>query len=136
MLPTLWPEDIIIVSPTDFSQITSGNIALFRRGNRFFVHRVLSTDKVKKEILSRGDAMPRTDPPFVSSELLGEVQIIIRNGKQMKPSRNMSLGHRGFAQLVQRSTWAARMAVMALTCTRVAGRGSSVTRASLKHTSR
>ena len=113
MLPTLWPGDIIIVSPTNLSQITVGKIALFRRGDRFFVHRVLSKDNVKKEILSRGDAMPRTDTPFVSSELLGEVEFIIRNGKQMKPSRKMSLGQGAFAQLVQRSTWAARLAIKA-----------------------
>jgi signal peptidase I len=113
MLPTIWPGDTVMVSPTNFSQITAGKIALFRRGDRFFVHRVLSKDNVKNEILSRGDAMLRTDPPFVSGELLGEVQLIIRNGKQMKPSRKMSLGHRGFAQVVQRSTWAARVAVMA-----------------------
>jgi signal peptidase I len=113
MLPTLWPGDVIIVSPTNFSQITVGRIALFRHGDRFFVHRVLSKDTVKNEILSRGDAMPRTDPPFGSSELLGEVRLIIRNGKQMEPSRKMSLGHRGIAQVVQRSTSAARLAVMA-----------------------
>ena len=113
MLPTIWPGDTVIVSPTNFNQITPGKIALFRRGDRFFVHRVLSKDNIKKEILSRGDAMPRTDPPFVSSELLGEVQFIVRNGKQMEPSRKMSWARRAFAGFMQRSTSAARVAVMA-----------------------
>lgn len=113
MLPTLWPGDTVIVRPTNFSQITPGKIALFRRGDRFFVHRVLSKDDIQKEILSRGDAMPRTDPPFVSSELLGEVQFIVRNDKPMEPSRKMTWGRRAFAGLIRRSTSAARVAVMA-----------------------
>ncbi|MGE5056948.1 MAG: S24 family peptidase [Acidobacteriota bacterium] len=112
MLPTVWPGETIIVSSTNFSQITPGQIALFRRGDRFFVHRVLSKDDLKKEILSRGDAMRRTDPPFVSSELLGEVRFIVRNGKQVEASRKMSWGRRAFAGLMQRSTSAARVAVM------------------------
>jgi signal peptidase I len=113
MLPTLWPGDTIIVSRTGFSQILPGSIALFRRTDRFFVHRILHKDIAKKEILSRGDAMPRPDPPFMSGELVGKVLFIVRNGKQIEPSRHVSLLHRAFAALVRRSTLAARVAVMA-----------------------
>jgi signal peptidase I len=112
MLPTIWPGDIIVVNTADHNQIAAGDIALFRRKNDFFVHRVLGVNRAPMEILSRGDCMPQADPPFASGELLGKVQFIIRGEKRLEPSRNLSATHRAIAGLLRFES-AARIAVTA-----------------------
>jgi signal peptidase I len=112
MLPTIWPGDTIVVSTADHSQIAAGDIALFRREDDFFVHRVLGKSSAPEEILSRGDCMPEPDQPFTSSELLGKVQFIVRGEKRIEPSRNVSASRRAVAGLLRFES-AARIAVKA-----------------------
>lgn len=112
MLPTIWPGDTIVVNTADHSQIAAGDIALFRRKNDFFVHRVLGVNSSPMEVLSRGDCMPQADPPFASGELLGKVQFIVRGEKRMEPSQKLSATHRAVAGLLRFES-AARIAVTA-----------------------
>jgi hypothetical protein len=111
MLPTIWPGDTIVVNTADDNQIVAGDIALFRRNNDFFVHRVIGKS-APMEVLSRGDCMPQPDPPFASSELLGKVQFIVRGEKRIEPSRNVSASRRAVAGLLRFES-AARIAVKA-----------------------
>lgn len=136
MLPGVWPGDTILISATHFSDIAPGEIGMFRRGDRFFAHRVLYRDDFKKEILAQGDAMPQADPPFTHGELLGKVAFIVRNGQWMEPSRKLSLPRRAFAALVRRSTLAARIAVRARHWYQNRGSMESNDRARLTHTNR
>ena len=47
MLPTLWPGDLLTVEARSIDQVQAGDVVLFTRENRFFVHRVLRKD-IKK----------------------------------------------------------------------------------------
>jgi signal peptidase I len=113
MLPTIWPGDTVVVSTVQPSDIVAGDVALFQRDGSFFVHRVLEKNDCRNEVLSRGDAMPEADAPFVSRQLLGKVHFILRAGKRIEPSQRLNVAQRAFAGLLQRSENAARMAVKA-----------------------
>jgi len=39
--PTLWPGDLLTVETTTFEQVQIGDIVLYQRSGRFFIHRVL-----------------------------------------------------------------------------------------------
>jgi hypothetical protein len=75
MLPTLWPGDLLIVEAQSFDQIQAGDVVLFAREGRFFIHRVLRKLKIGAEarLVTRGDAMPEADAPVAAEELLGKI---------------------------------------------------------------
>lgn len=92
--------------------VSEGDIVLYHRDRRFFVHRVVARDQAKSAgFVTRGDAMPVRDPPVSECDLLGRVSFILRNGKRIEPSRNLRLADRAVAALVQRFTFAARVVV-------------------------
>jgi hypothetical protein len=92
--------------------VSEGDIVLFGRDRRFFVHRIVTKGKPQNTVLvTRGDAMPTADPPVPESDLLGRVSFIVRNGKCLKPSQSRRFPERAVAALVQRSTFAARVVV-------------------------
>lgn len=109
MLPTLWPGDTLIIEQADSSTVNAGDIVLFVREERFFVHRVVNGPG--QPIQTRGDAMPQMDPPVSDRELLGRVVSIERNRKFIKPSREFKPASRAIATLVCHSPKAARVAV-------------------------
>jgi signal peptidase I len=113
MLPTIWPEDTVVIERIDSSEISEGDIVLFARDRRFFVHRVVEKTGVAKDstILTRGDAMPQPDPPVSGRELMGRVSYIVRNGKLIVPDRSLPVPQRAIAALVRRSDIAARVVV-------------------------
>ena len=68
MLPTLWPGDVLTIEAAKSEELQLGNVVLFIRENRFFVHRVVGlTDKT---VTTRGDAMPKGDGVLRDEELL------------------------------------------------------------------
>ena len=82
MLPTLWPGDFLTVQSRSAEQIEPGEIILYMREGRFFVHRVKSKSVAGDEIflIVRGDCMPDDDPPVRSSEVLGKIVGVQRAG--------------------------------------------------------
>jgi signal peptidase I len=111
MLPTLWPGDTLIIERTKSDGVVSGDIVLFARDRRFFVHRVVTRTADAESIHTRGDAMTQMDPPVSNRELLGKVVSVERNGTFVVPSREIRAGNRSVAALVRRSAAAARIAV-------------------------
>lgn len=111
MLPTLWPGDTLIIEQTDSSAVSPGDIVLFAREQRFFVHRMTANSLAERGIRTRGDAMPRMDPPVSDRELLGRVVSIERNGKSISPKREFNPAGRAVSALVRHSPVAARVAV-------------------------
>jgi signal peptidase I len=111
MLPTLWPGDTLIVEQTRSDAVVPGDIVLFARDRRFFVHRVIAKNSADQEIQTGGDAMPQMDPPVSNRELLGRVVSIVRNGKRIEPSRKRNVASRSVAALVRHSPVAAQVAV-------------------------
>jgi signal peptidase I len=110
MIPTIWPDDVLMISRISDEDIQIGRIALYRRNHRIFVHRVVvpqySGDT--ERVLLRGDCMPQADPPVPVGDLLGKLDFIVRNGRTIKPSQSASLAHRAAASLVRRSKMGAR----------------------------
>lgn len=80
MLPSLWPGDLITIEAKSVSDIRAGDIILYSREMRFFIHRV--RDK-HEALITRGDCMPQSDPPVAASEVLGKVISVRRYGMEL-----------------------------------------------------
>jgi signal peptidase I len=92
MLPTLWPGDILTVQSVCPEQVAPGEIVLYMRQDRFFIHRIVSTDlnRNKAFLVTRGDCMFEDDPPVDRSELLGRIVEVRRAGATFMPVRKLS----------------------------------------------
>src|SRR6266403_1879531 len=118
MQPWVRPGDISRVRRTSVESVRCGDLVLFRRHDRLFVHRIVE-ERVRlgvRQISAKGDAHPESDGWLEKDELLGRVVCIYRGGRHIqleKPSQ-VALG-RAIAQL---SLWswfwypAARFAVL------------------------
>lgn len=111
MLPAVWPGDTLIIERVASNCLSKGDLVLFNRDCRLFVHRIVARDVESSSVLTRGDAMPAPDPVVQNSELLGRVSLIVRNGKSIAPRRNQRFSERAVAALVRRSEIAARVVV-------------------------
>ena len=113
MLPTVWPGDTILIERVEKCAFSVGDIVLFGRDRRLFLHRVTGRIDASggPEILTRGDAMPRPDSPVPESDLLGKVSYISRNGKLIAPRKIPRWTERVIAALVRSSDFAARVVV-------------------------
>lgn len=113
MLPTVWPGDTLIIERAGFDEVCAGNLVLFGRVRRLFVHRVIAktANAAEPEILTQGDGMPCPDEAVKPPELLGRVCFILRRGRRFKPTQNLGFRERILAALVRRSYWAARIFV-------------------------
>ena len=101
MLPTLWPGDLLTIQYSNFDQVESGDVVLFLRDGRFFVHRVLSKTSLEDEFLvTRGDCMPQADRPVRPGELLGSVTKIERDVSWFAPTLKLGLFRRIFARML------------------------------------
>jgi signal peptidase I len=102
MLPTLWPGDLITVRSVPPEQVEPGEIVLYMRQNRFFIHRIVSKDLTRDEafLVTRGDCMAEDDPPIERSELLGKVTEVRRASSILVPSRKLSPFHRLLAWML------------------------------------
>src|SRR3989442_10835380 len=76
MLPSIWPGDIACVSRVVAYQ--PGDVVLFSRKGRLFIHRVVETSG--GAVVTRGDSMLDADPPVAVSDVLGRVEGIARGG--------------------------------------------------------
>ena len=112
MLPTVMPGDTLTIERISGDAVCRGDIVLFGRDQRLFVHRVVRASQPRAEgIMTRGDAMPVPDPPLPERDLLGRVSSISRNGNCFRPSRTLRFSQRAIAAVVRRSTFAARIVV-------------------------
>lgn len=110
MLPSVWPGDTLMIDRADVNAISEGDLVLYRRNRRFFVHRVVSLNSAADSvILTRGDSMPQADPPVPCHDVMGRVSHIVRDGRLIEPQKNLGLPQRAVAHLVRRSEIAARM---------------------------
>lgn len=87
MLPTLWPGDRLTIRQRSIEQVLPGDVVLFAREGRFFIHRVLRKLVLDSHprLLTRGDAMPDTDAPVCAEELLGKIVSIERQQGRERP---------------------------------------------------
>ena len=101
MLPTLWPGDVLTVHSVRPEQVEPGEIVLYMRQDRFFIHRIVSQNLTQGEafLVTRGDSMAENDPPIASRDLLGKVMEVHRSGSVFLPSRELSRFRRILAWL-------------------------------------
>ena len=91
MLPTLWPGDVLTVQRLSAGEAEPGEIVLYMRHGRLFVHRIVSRNRRRDgALITRGDCMPADDPPVGRNELLGKVTGIERRGAIFPPRRKRS----------------------------------------------
>jgi signal peptidase I len=113
MLPAVWPGDVVTVERAQCEDVSAGDIVLFTRDRRLFVHRVVAkTGRGETlRIITRGDGMSEPDPPISNFQLLGKISLITRGEKRIAPPRNIGFGWRMIGALVRRSHWCARVLV-------------------------
>jgi signal peptidase I len=106
MYPTICDGDLITVEPIKPSDVSAGDIILYRREYGVVAHRVMrihklggensrcapkgSRDRFSSETLQfllRGDAAIGDDDPIRASQILGKVVSIERNGRRLDPQR-------------------------------------------------
>ena len=86
MLPWVRPGDIAILRKVSPEEIRCGDIVLFRRENRIFVHRKVErfTWGGRNFIVTKGDANPHADGVIAMPEILGRVERIYRAGRRIE----------------------------------------------------
>ena len=111
MLPVIRPGDIVSVRRCVPTQVSRGEIVLFIRDKRLFVHRVLgekpSADG-QSALITRGDSVPENDPPVFAGELLGCVTAIHRGRRVIVPYRTSSIFERMISSVLRRFEWPAK----------------------------
>jgi signal peptidase I len=92
MLPTLWPGDLLTAQSRRPEQVEPGELVLYMRQGRFFVHRVVSKRLAGNQVVlvARGDCMPQDDPPVQGREVLGKITQIQRAGLSFLPASKLS----------------------------------------------
>jgi signal peptidase I len=87
MFPWIRPGDQAFIRRYDFSQINSGDVILYERANRLFIHRVIR--RITRPglggdvtlLVVKGDGLDRPDAPVSAKEFLGRA-IRIHRGKR------------------------------------------------------
>jgi len=102
MLPSVWPGDILTIEGTSCHVTVPGDIVLVLRDQRPFIHRVEEKRVCNGHLqwITRGDAVPESDPPVATSELLGKVSCIQRNHRIFVPRRQVSTAARLLAWML------------------------------------
>jgi signal peptidase I len=135
MLPAVWPGDVLLIGRIEAKAVALGDLVLYARDRRFFVHRVIGrigdstiSDSMISEsttgeattgestlgeskTLTRGDAMPQPDLPVLAADILGRVAFLVRDGKLIEPKKSLSLPQQAAAALIRRSGIAMRVAI-------------------------
>jgi signal peptidase I len=113
MLPAIFPGDTLVIEPANGESTGKGDIVLFHRDRRLFVHRVSGKSGSARDlqIVTQGDGMPNPDPPVSSSQLLGKVAFVLRDGRCLRLAKSPGLPMRAVSALVRRSSSAARVVV-------------------------
>jgi signal peptidase I len=92
MVPAVLPGDQVLIQRATLEEILPGEIAVFLRNGRLFVHRVVdrkimaAAQKAEGEmcLITRGDRQRDCDLPVQTSELLGRVVTIERDRREIK----------------------------------------------------
>jgi signal peptidase I len=113
MLPSVLPGDTLMVERVSGDQVRIGDVVLVGREGRLCAHRVVSRSENTENPLwiTQGDAMVAPDRPVNENELLGRVSYVIRAGKLIAVPVELSKIQQLMAQIVRRSTPAARALV-------------------------
>jgi signal peptidase I len=105
MVPSILPGDLISIERADVLEVSYGDVVLYSRDGRMFVHRVMahagSSDEPR--LITRGDRLCYNDPPVSSTELLGRVTSIERGDRKIEPLDKPARPNRVLVKLLQTS---------------------------------
>ena len=111
MLPAIRPRDVVLIGHCTIEQIRIADVVLFTVGSRLFVHRVVrigSGHSGPPFVVTKGDTHSQEDLPIASSQLLGRVLALWRNGharpEPLPYSRMASVAWMGATRFIQRAT--------------------------------
>jgi len=113
MLPTLWPGDTVAIERRSPSEMKVGDIVLYERCGRFFLHRMvaLPAERFPGRFVTRGDSMPRADPAVPVESILGVLAGVRRGEDWVAAPGAMSPMTRWAAALLARSSGLVRVAL-------------------------
>jgi hypothetical protein len=111
MLPAIYPGDALTVKSFGPAAPHCGEIVLCRRAGVFRVHRIARIWREGRATfyVLRGDALTEDDPPVPSSDLLGRVTSLVRQGKSLELNSAEPMHHRVLRSIVRRSKIAAAL---------------------------
>jgi signal peptidase I len=107
MLPTICPQDILLIRRCQLEAAVEGDIVLFTRDRRLFAHRV--TARRGAALVTQGDGIGRADAPVDAAEFLGKVMRIVRSSSSKRPRPRLTVAARAAAALFRRSWLAGRV---------------------------
>lgn len=105
MLPSIWPGDVLTIQRKELAELRAGEIVLAERDGKLIAHRIKLV--AGNQLIAQGDSMPQCDPPFASSEILGQVVAILRDDRNI--SLEQSLWQRAVSSILRRSDFCMRM---------------------------
>lgn len=119
MQPWVRPGDIALIRRAGIEEVRCGDVVLFQREDRLFVHRLVEKRGTlrESEFLAKGDAHPGSDGVITDQLILGRVTCIYRGDKRidLDSPRQLALGLM-VSQLSRKSAYwypVARTAAMA-----------------------
>jgi signal peptidase I len=106
MLPALWPGDRVSIERRSLQEVTVGDIVLYERCGRLFLHRLVSLpeEKFPNRVIMRGDSMPHPDPAVRPESLLGVLVGVRREDGWVPVPGNRSRLDRVAGALLARSS--------------------------------
>lgn len=120
MAPAMLPGDLVTIRRSALEEISAGEVVLFLKDGRFFVHRVVGhkaiipamNDSEEAYLITRGDRLRHNDPPVSTHELLGRVVCLERGDRRIHLRPRESGG--AFARLLRTSDRATYLYVRVL----------------------
>ena len=109
MLPVVWPGDLVTVRRCDFRELRAGQIVLHGRDETLTLHRIARVGS--DHVITRGDSLPRYDPPVKASDVVGQVVSISRGDRSIQSEQVM--WQRVVAAVLRRSRFLRRGTVYA-----------------------
>jgi signal peptidase I len=89
MFPWLRSGDLVFVRSFTYEQASRGDVVLFERGGRLFVHRVIQAAvagagaRQRGALITKGDALDSADEPVTRAEFLGRVIRVHRGNRHI-----------------------------------------------------
>src|SRR3984957_9245503 len=77
MTPWIRSGDLVFIKRFDFQRVSTGDVILFERDDRFFVHRIIGrvpnaiTRNGVSQLVTKGDGLDGVDAPVSAGEFLG-----------------------------------------------------------------
>jgi signal peptidase I len=99
MYPLVKDRDVVEVVPAQPSEVSVGDIVLYRSGTRLLAHRVVGRETESEAVYlrARGDSFLNEDPIIAEADLIGRVRTVFRQT-------------RGRQRVIPQDTWLARCA--------------------------